>query len=74
VHAILLAGGSAFGLEAASGVRRYLAQRGVGYLFGGSTFPSSPPRFCSTLESASRTFTPAWQWAKPPPPPPPPTR
>jgi len=31
VHGILLAGGSAFGLEAASGVRRYLERRGVGY-------------------------------------------
>jgi L-aminopeptidase/D-esterase-like protein len=31
VHGILLAGGSAFGLEAASGVRRYLEGRGVGF-------------------------------------------
>ena len=39
VHAILLAGGSAFGLEAASGVRRYLARRGVGFQFGGEHVP-----------------------------------
>jgi L-aminopeptidase/D-esterase-like protein len=39
VHAILLAGGSAFGLEAASGVRRYLARRGVGFEFGGEHVP-----------------------------------
>lgn len=31
VHAVVLAGGSAFGLEAASGVRRYLAQHNVGF-------------------------------------------
>lgn len=31
VHAILLAGGSAFGLEAATGVVRYLEERGVGF-------------------------------------------
>jgi len=31
IHGILLAGGSAFGLEAASGVRRYLEHRGVGF-------------------------------------------
>lgn len=31
VHAVVLAGGSAFGLEAASGVRRYLEQKGVGF-------------------------------------------
>ena len=31
VHAIVLAGGSAFGLDAASGVVRYLAERDIGY-------------------------------------------
>lgn len=31
VHGVVLAGGSAFGLEAASGVRRFLEQRGVGF-------------------------------------------
>ena len=31
IHAVTLAGGSAFGLEAASGVRRYLEQKGVGF-------------------------------------------
>ena len=29
VHAVLLSGGSAFGLDAASGVMRYLEERGV---------------------------------------------
>ena len=31
VHAIVLAGGSAFGLDAASGVVRYLEERGIGF-------------------------------------------
>lgn len=31
VHAVLLAGGSAFGLSAADGVMRYLEERGVGF-------------------------------------------
>lgn len=31
VHAVVLAGGSAFGLDAASGVVRYLEERGVGF-------------------------------------------
>ncbi|MDF1524039.1 MAG: P1 family peptidase [Trueperaceae bacterium] len=31
VHALVLAGGSAFGLDAASGVVRYLEERGVGF-------------------------------------------
>jgi L-aminopeptidase/D-esterase-like protein len=30
-HAVLLAGGSAFGLDAASGVMRYLEERGIGF-------------------------------------------
>ncbi len=39
IHGILLAGGSAFGLEAVSGVRRYLERRGAGVKFGGHTIP-----------------------------------
>jgi L-aminopeptidase/D-esterase-like protein len=31
VHAVMLAGGSAFGLEAATGVMRYLEEKGVGF-------------------------------------------
>lgn len=31
VHAVVLSGGSAFGLDAASGVMRYLEERGIGY-------------------------------------------
>jgi L-aminopeptidase/D-esterase-like protein len=31
VHAVLLAGGSAFGLEAAAGVMRWLEERGIGF-------------------------------------------
>ena len=42
VHGILLAGGSAFGLEAASGVRRYLERRGVGYNTGAAKVPIVP--------------------------------
>src|SRR5881397_3599918 len=42
IHAIALAGGSAFGLEAASGVRRYLATRKVGVPFGGEHIPLVP--------------------------------
>ena len=31
IHAVVLAGGSAFGLDAAGGVVRYLSERGIGY-------------------------------------------
>lgn len=41
-HGILLAGGSAFGLEAASGVRRYLESRGAGYPTGAARVPIVP--------------------------------
>ena len=40
VHAVLLGGGSAFGLAAASGVMRYLEDKGVGLEFGGATVPT----------------------------------
>lgn len=42
VHAIVLSGGSAFGLDTATGVMRYLEERGVGFKFGGSTVPIVP--------------------------------
>jgi len=42
VHGIVLAGGSAFGLDAASGVVRYLAERGAGFAFGDSVIPIVP--------------------------------
>ena len=39
VHAVLLTGGSAFGLDAASGVMRFLEERAIGLSFGGGTVP-----------------------------------
>lgn len=39
IHGLVLSGGSAFGLETASGVRRYLAARKVGIAFGGEHVP-----------------------------------
>ena len=42
VHAITLAGGSAFGLEAASGVVRYLDEQGIGYNTGAARVPIVP--------------------------------
>lgn len=42
VHAITLSGGSAFGLEAASGVARALEARGVGYDVGVTRVPIIP--------------------------------
>ncbi len=42
VHAVVFAGGSAFGLESASGVRRYLAGRGLGFPTPGGPVPIVP--------------------------------
>jgi L-aminopeptidase/D-esterase-like protein len=42
VHAVVLSGGSAFGLDAASGVVRYLEERGVGFDVGVAKVPIVP--------------------------------
>lgn len=42
VHAIVLAGGSAFGLAAADGVMRYLSERNVGFETGAARVPIVP--------------------------------
>ncbi len=42
VHALVLSGGSAFGLDAASGVVGYLAERGIGLKLGPAVIPIVP--------------------------------
>ncbi|NWF92247.1 MAG: P1 family peptidase [Syntrophaceae bacterium] len=42
IHAILLAGGSAFGLDAATGVMKYLEERGKGFDVGKTKIPIVP--------------------------------
>lgn len=42
VHAIVLSGGSAFGLDTATGVVRYLEERGIGYDVGVAKVPIVP--------------------------------
>jgi L-aminopeptidase/D-esterase-like protein len=42
IHGLLLAGGSAFGLEAAAGVMRYLEERGIGFDVGVTRVPIVP--------------------------------
>ncbi len=39
IHAVVFSGGSAFGLEAASGVRRYLEHNGIGFETGAAKVP-----------------------------------
>ena len=42
IHAVVFAGRSVFGLEAASGVRRHLEHKGVGFEFGRARIPIVP--------------------------------
>jgi L-aminopeptidase/D-esterase-like protein len=42
VHAVVLSGGSAFGLDTATGVMRFLEERGVGYPVGEAKVPIVP--------------------------------
>ncbi|HEX4203452.1 MAG TPA: P1 family peptidase [Ktedonobacteraceae bacterium] len=58
VHAILLSGGSAFGLEAASGVMRYLEERGIGLETGVARVPIVPAAAIFDLALGSATIRP----------------
>lgn len=42
LHALVLSGGSAFGLAAATGVQSWLRERGVGFAIGGARVPIVP--------------------------------
>ena len=50
VNAVLLAGGSAFGLDAASGVVKYLEERGVGFATRAGRVPIVPAAILFDLE------------------------
>jgi L-aminopeptidase/D-esterase-like protein len=58
VHAITLSGGSAFGLEAASGVARALEERGVGYAVGAARVPIVPAASLFDLDIGSGSVRP----------------
>lgn len=58
VHAVLLTGGSAFGLDAASGVVRYLDERGIGYDSGVARIPIVPGAAIFDLAFGSATVRP----------------
>lgn len=58
VHAILLTGGSAFGLAAADGVMRFLAERGIGFRAGQARIPIVPAAVIFDLAVGSPTAYP----------------
>jgi L-aminopeptidase/D-esterase-like protein len=57
-HAIVLAGGSAFGLEAANGVVRYLEERGIGYPTRAATVPIVPAAILYDLTLGDSSIRP----------------
>lgn len=58
VHAIMLAGGSAFGLDAASGAMRYLEERGIGIDVGVAKVPIVPAAVLFDLDSGDPRIRP----------------
>jgi L-aminopeptidase/D-esterase-like protein len=58
VHAIVLAGGSAFGLDAAGGVMRYLDEQGIGFETGAAKVPIVPAAILFDLALGSATIRP----------------
>ncbi len=58
VHAILLAGGSAFGLDAAGGVMRYLEERKIGFDTGTAKVPIVPAAILYDLNVGAKDVRP----------------
>ncbi|HEY4690141.1 MAG TPA: P1 family peptidase [Anaerolineae bacterium] len=58
VHAVVLAGGSAFGLDAASGVMRYLEERGIGFDTQVAKVPIVPAAILFDLAIGKSTVRP----------------
>ena len=58
VHGILLAGGSAFGLDAATGVMRYLAERKIGFDTGVVKVPIVPAAILFDLGIGDKSVRP----------------
>ncbi len=58
VHAVLLAGGSAFGLEAAGGVMRYLEERRIGFNAGVARVPIVPAAILFDLNLGRKDVRP----------------
>ncbi|NUN69307.1 MAG: P1 family peptidase [Bacteroidetes bacterium] len=58
VHAVLLSGGSAYGLGAANGVMKFLAERGIGYQTPWVTVPIVPSAIIFDLNIGSASVFP----------------
>jgi L-aminopeptidase/D-esterase-like protein len=58
VNAVMLSGGSAFGLDAASGAMRFLEERGQGVRWGRATIPLVPSAIIFDLNLITHTVRP----------------
>lgn len=58
VHAVVLSGGSAYGLDAASGVMEYLEQKNIGFDVGCAKVPIVPAAVLFDLANGSSTIRP----------------
>jgi L-aminopeptidase/D-esterase-like protein len=58
IHAVMLSGGSAFGLNALGGVQRYLEEKGVGYEMAGVRVPIVPGAVVFDLDVGSARVRP----------------
>jgi len=58
IHAVLLTGGSAFGLNAVGGVQHYLEERAVGYEMAGVRVPIVPGAVVFDLDIGSASIRP----------------
>lgn len=61
IHAIVLSGGSSFGLDAASGVSKYLEEKGVGFDVGITRIPIVPTAVIFDLLFGDHTVRPTAQ-------------
>jgi L-aminopeptidase/D-esterase-like protein len=58
IHAVLLSGGSAFGLDAASGVMKYLEEKNIGFNMGVARVPIVPAAILFDLGIGDPTIRP----------------
>ena len=58
VHGVMLSGGSAFGLDTASGAMRYLEEKGIGFEYGPARIPTVPTAILFDLAFGGGTVRP----------------
>lgn len=58
VHGVMLSGGSAFGLDTATGAMRYLEEKGIGFKYGPARIPTVPTAILFDLGLNSSSVRP----------------